>query len=58
MGKLFEQMQEDDYADLCSAEGKPGISPVILALVSVFQFLVKLADRQAANALRMRVNWK
>ena len=41
-----------------SAEGKPGISPIILAFISVFQFMEKLADRQAVNALRMRVEWK
>jgi transposase len=43
---------------LYSAEGKPGISPIILAFISVFQFMEKLADRQAVNALRMRVEWK
>jgi transposase len=55
---LFEQWREADYADLYSAEGKPGISPVILAFVSVFQFMEKLGDRQAAQALRMRLDWK
>jgi len=56
--QLFERWHEEEYADLYSAEGKPGISPVILALVSVFQFMEKLADRQAVNALRMRLDWK
>jgi transposase len=56
--QLFERWKEEEYADLYSAEGKPGISPVILALVSVFQFMEKLADRQAVNALRMRLDWK
>jgi len=56
--QLFEGWNEEEYADLYSAEGKPGISPVILALVSVFQFMEKLADRQAMNALRMRLDWK
>lgn len=56
--QLFESWNEEEYADLYSAEGKPGISPVILALVSVFQFMEKLADRQATTALRMRLDWK
>lgn len=56
--QLFGQLHEAEYADLYSAEGKPGISPVILAFVSVFQYLEKLADRQAAAALRMRLDWK
>lgn len=53
--ELFERWHEEEYADLYSAEGKPGISPVILAFVSMFQFMEKLADRQAASALRMRL---
>lgn len=56
--QLFERLNEEEFADLYSSEGKPGISPVILAFVSVFQFMEKLADRQAAQALRMRLDWK
>src|SRR5512141_429240 len=56
--QLFEKWKEEEFADLYSSEGKPGYSPVILAFVSVFQFLERLADRQAAQALRMRLDWK
>src|SRR6266545_1192808 len=56
--QLFEKWKEDEFADLYSSEGKPGYSPVILAFVSVFQFMERLADRQAAQALRMRLDWK
>jgi len=56
--KLFERFHEQDYADLYSPEGKPGLSPVILAFVTVFQFMEKLPDRQAAESLRMRMDWK
>jgi len=56
--RLFEKWKEEDFADLYSSEGKPGYSPVILAFVSVFQFMERLADRQAAQALRMRLDWK
>lgn len=56
--QLFEKWQEEEFADLYSREGKPGYSPVILAFVSVFQFMERLADRQAAQALRMRLDWK
>ncbi len=56
--KLFEHLSDADFADLYSTEGKPGISPVILAFVTVFQFMEKFPDRQAAEALRMRVDWK
>lgn len=56
--RLFAQLNEAEYADLYSSEGKPGISPIVLAFVSVFQFMEKLADRQAVQALRMRLDWK
>lgn len=56
--QLFEEWKEEEFADLYSSEGKPGYSPVILAFVSVFQFMERLADRQAAQALRMRLDWK
>ena len=51
-------MNEEEYADLYSTEGKPGISPIILAFISVFQYMEKLADRQAITSLRMRLDWK
>ena len=56
--RLFDEYSEYDYADLYSAEGKPGISPVILAFVTVFQFMERLPDRQAAEAMRVRIDWK
>jgi transposase len=55
---LFEKFSERDYVDLYSPEGKPAISPVILAFVTVFQFMEKLPDRQAVESLRMRIDWK
>jgi transposase len=56
--KLFGRFHEQDFVDFYSVEGKPGISPVILAFVTVFQFMEKLPDRQAAESLRMRMDWK
>ncbi len=55
---LFENLNEADFADLYPAEGQPGLSPVILAFVTAFQFMEKLPDRQAAESLRMRLDWK
>lgn len=56
--ELFNQFSEADFADLYPEEGKPGYSPVILGFVSIFQYLEKYPDRQAAEALRMRMDWK
>jgi transposase len=55
LGLLYE---EADFATLYSATGRPGEDPVRLALVSVFQFLEGLSDRQAADAVRGRIDWK
>jgi transposase len=55
---LYAKYNDADYADLYPAEGQPGISPVLLAFVTIFQFLEKLSDRAAANALRVRLDWK
>jgi hypothetical protein len=38
--------------------GKPGISPAQLAVVTVLQFAENLTDRQAADAVRGRLDWK
>ena len=55
---LYSQYDEADFVDLYDAEGKPGISPVLLAFVTIFQFLEDLSDRKAVEALRMRLDWK
>jgi hypothetical protein len=55
---LFGKLNEADFADLFPAEGQLWLSPVILAFVTVFQFMEKLPDRQAAEPLQMRLDWK
>ncbi|MEV1239676.1 transposase [Nonomuraea sp. NPDC049750] len=40
------------------AMGAPGVSPAQLATVSVLQFLLDLSDRQAAEAVRCRIDFK
>lgn len=47
-----------DFADLFPAEGQPAVAPAQLALVTVFQFAEGLSDRQAADAVRARLDWK
>jgi hypothetical protein len=38
--------------------GAPGIPPAQLAMVTVLQFAENLTDRQAADAVRGRLDWK
>jgi transposase len=46
------------FAPAYGARGKPGISPAQLAMVTVLQFTGNLTDRQAADAVRGRLDWK
>jgi transposase len=38
--------------------GQPAYSPAKLALISIMQFAEGLTDRQAAEAVRSRIDWK
>ncbi len=55
---LFAQFHDADFADLYHPEGKPGLSPVLLTFVTIFQHLEKLPDRAAVTALVTRLDWK
>jgi transposase len=46
------------FAAVYGVRGKPGISPAQLAVVTVLQFSENLTDRQAADAVRGRLDWK
>ncbi len=50
--------QDDLFADLYPHRGRPTYSPWRLARVTVFQFMENLTDRQAADAVRSRLDWK
>lgn len=47
-----------DFADLFPTDGRPAEAPAQLALITVMQFAEGLADRQAADAVRARIDWK
>src|SRR4051794_7006458 len=46
------------FADLYPARGQPADTPWRLALVTLMQFREGLSDRQAAEAVRARIDWK
>src|SRR3981189_2427391 len=46
------------FIDAFGIRGRPGISPGQLAMVTVLQFAENLTDRQAADAVRGRIDWK
>jgi len=47
-----------DFTDLFPIQGQPAASPARLALVTLLQFMEALTDRQAADAVRTRLDWK
>ena len=55
LGGIFA---DADFADLFPKLGQPGLPPWRLALVTLLQFRENLPDRQAAEAVRARIDWK
>jgi transposase len=55
LGAVFDDV---GFADLYPALGQPGYAPWRLALVTLMQFREGLSDRQAAEAVRGRIDWK
>src|SRR4051812_43786092 len=49
---------DEHFAGLFPDRGRPAETPWRLALVTVLQFAEGLADRQAADAVRGRIDWK
>ena len=54
-GSLFA---DPDFAELFPDNGQPALSPVRLMLILILQFMEGLSDRQAADAVRSRIDWK
>lgn len=55
LGTLFNDL---DFATLYLRRGQPAFAPWRLALITIMQFLENLSDRQAAEAVRSRIDWK
>jgi transposase len=54
LGPIF---RDEDFVDLYPPEGQPACSPWRLAMVTIMQFRENLSDRQAAEAVRGRIDW-
>ncbi len=55
LGPIFA---DESFAGLFSRRGQPAASPARLAMVLVLQFVEGLNDRQAADQVRSRLDWK
>lgn len=56
--RLDELFTDEDFIDWYPSDGRRGLSPASLAMVSVLQYAENLTDRQAAEAVRCRLDWK
>src|SRR3989440_7046334 len=55
LGTIYHDAQ---FAALFPTRGQPAEAPARLALVTILQFAEGLSDRQAADAVRSRIDWK
>lgn len=55
LGSIFD---DATFKDLYPSLGQPAESPGRLALITIMQYLEDLPDRQAAEAVRSRIDWK
>jgi transposase len=55
LGSLYT---DEAFADLFPTHGQPAEAPWRLAVITVLQFAEALSDRQAAEAVRARLDWK
>jgi transposase len=56
--ELADLYRDDQFPKLFPTRGQPAASPARLAWVSVLQYLDGLSDRQAADAVCGRIDWK
>ncbi|GAG68285.1 unnamed protein product [marine sediment metagenome] len=55
LGLVYE---DEQFALLYPGLGQHAFSPAQLAMVTVLQFMEDLTDRDAADAVRGRIDWK
>ena len=55
LGPIYD---DDAFAELYPRRGQPAETPWRLALITVMQYADNLTDRQAADAVRSRIDWK
>ncbi len=65
-GNLYMQIRDEigilltdaDFADLFPNRGKAAYPPWRLALITIFQFIENLSDRETVESVRARIDWK
>jgi transposase len=55
---LADILDDAHFADLYDPTGRAALSPSLLALVRLFQFMETIPDREAAEQVVVRLDWK
>lgn len=55
---LADILEDELFGDMYESTGRNAVSPSLLAMVTIFQFQEKLPDREAAEMVAMRLDWK
>jgi transposase len=55
---LADILDDAHFADLYDTRGRAALSPSLLALVTLFQFMENIPDREAAEQVVVRLDWK
>ncbi len=55
LGSIYK---DESFVELFASRGQPAQSPGRLAWITILQFAESLSDRQAAEAVRSRIDWK
>jgi hypothetical protein len=56
--RLADLVDDAAFADLYEERGRAAIPPSVLALVTLFQFIEDVPDREAARLVVLRLDWK
>ena len=56
--RLGQWLDDEVFAAAFGVRGRPGLAPSRLAVVTVLQMMEDLGDRQAAEAVRTRLDWQ
>jgi transposase len=51
-------LSDGDFSELYGVRGPTPVAPKMLALITLFQFMEKRPDREAAHMVKMRLDWK
>jgi transposase len=55
---LADLLDDAQFAALYDTTGRAALSPALLALVTLFQFMENIPDREAAEQVVVRLDWK